>query len=298
MRNSNINILIFVLLALVVLSLFSIAVSYNSAADIKLARYESDSIKSLYLAKAGIAKMAAELNRDKNNYTSLNEGWNREKEFRFWGGKVVYSASDESSRINLNSPGLSREHLIRLGLDEDISRSLLDYKIGKGDKGFEFMEELFLIDGVTADIYLRIKDHGTIYRGADSRININTAGENVLRLVLGNDLIINRIIGFRQGDDAKDGTSDDGVFTEDNFSAVFKDFGAAPETVLNYQALFSVKSDFFRILSEASFSEDKNQASPIRHCSADVGANGVSSGARRIAAVTDRYGKIYYWKDE
>lgn len=279
MRNNRANILIFVLWVLVILSLFSIAVSYNSAADIKLARYESDRIKSLYLARAGIAKMAAELNKDKNNYTGLNESWNREKEFRFGGGKVVYNAFDENARLNLNSPDLNKEHLIRLGLDEDISRKLLDYKIGKGEKGFEFIEELFLIDGITRDIYLRIKDYVTIYRGADSRININTADENVLKVVLGDDLIVNRIISFRQGDDAKNGTSDDGVFMEDNFSAVFKDFGVTPEAILNYQALFSVKSDFFRILAEASFSEDKNRA-------------------RRIAAVMDRSGKIYYWKDE
>lgn len=298
MRDSRASIIIFVLWALAILSLFSVAVSYNSAADIKLARYESDGIKSLYLAKAGIAKMAAELNKDKNNYTSLNEGWNGEKEFMFGGGKVTYSASDESARLNLNGSDLSMEHLIRLGLGEDISRRLLSYRIEKGEKGFEFMEELFLIDGFGRDIYLRIKDRVTIYRGSDSRININTADENELRLVLGDDLIINRIIGFRMGDDASDGTGYDGVFTEDNFSAIFKDFGVTPEAVLNYRALFSVKSDFFRILAEASFSEGKDQASPIRHYSADVGANGVSNGARRIVAVIDMSGKIYYWKDE
>lgn len=279
MRNNRANILIFVLWVLVILSLFSIAISYNSAADIKLARYESDSIKSLYLAKAGIAKMMAELNKDKNNYTGLNEDWNKKKEFRFGGGKVVYSASDESARFNLNSPNLNKDHLIRLGLNEDVSLRLLDYKTGKEEKGFEFIEELFLIDGVTRDIYLRIKDYVTIYRGTDSRININTAGENVLRIVLGDDSIINRIIEFRQGDDAESGTNDDGVFTEDNFSAVFKNFGVTPEAVLNYQALFSVKSDFFRVAAEASFSEDKNQA-------------------RRVVAVMGRSGKIYYWKEE
>lgn len=279
MKNQKAGILIFVLWVLIILSLFTLAVSYNSAADIKLAKYESDSIKSLYLAKAGIAKMMAELNKDKNNYTSLNEDWHREKEFKFGGGKVVYSASDETARLNLNSPNLNKGYLIRLDLDDGISQRLLDYKIRKEEKGFEFIEELFLIDGITYDSYSKIKPYITIYRGTDPRININTANENVLKVALGNDPIINKIIEFRQGDDAKSGTGDDGVFTEDNFSVIFGNFGAMPESISNYQNLFSVKSDFFRILAEASFSEDKNQT-------------------KRIVAVLGRSGKVYYWKEE
>lgn len=278
MKDETASILIFVMWVLIILSLFSIAISRNSASDIKLARHESIGIKSLYLAKAGIVKAIIELNKDKNNYDSLNEDWNEEKEFKLGGGRVIYSSYDESARFNLNSPGLSKKNLIRLGLDDETSQGLLDYKAKKEEKGFEFMEELFLIEGMTGDMYSKIKDYVTIYRGVNPRVNINTSDENVLRAVIENESIINKIIEFRLGNDNKIGTIDDGIFTEDNFSLIFEDFGAGPDVILKYKFLFDVKSEFFRILAEASFSEDKNKI-------------------KRIIAVVDRLGKIYCWKE-
>lgn len=278
MKDEKAGILIFVMWVLIILSLFSIAISRNSASDIKLARHESIGIKLLYLAKAGVVKAIIDLNEDKNNYDSLNEGWNKEKEFKLGGGSVIYSSHDESARFNLNDPGLSKKHLITLGLDNGTSQGLLDYKAKKEEKGFEFMEELFLIEGMTRDMYSKIKDYVTIYRGANPRININTSDENTLRAVIENDSIVNKIIEFRMGDDNKIGTIGDGVFTEDNFSLVFENFGAAPDVILRYKFLFDVKSEFFRILAEASFPEDKNET-------------------KRIMAVVDRLGKIYCWKE-
>ena len=156
----------------------------------------------------------------------------------------------------------------------------MDYRIKKGEKGFEFIEELFLIDGMTRDIYLNIKDYVTIYRGLGSRVNINTADENILKIVLGDDaLIINKIIAYKEGNDGKICTEDDGIFTEDNFGFIFENFGVTSEAILNYQTLFDVSSRFFRILADASFSEDKSQM-------------------KSIAAIVDKLGKIYYWKEE
>lgn len=279
MKNEKAGILIFVMWVLIILSLLSLAVSYNSTADIKLARYESENIRSLYLAKAGITRMIIELVRDKNNYDSLNEDWNKEKEFKLGGGKVTYRAYDEEAMFNLNSSNLNKEYLIRLGLDDNASQRLLDYKLGKKEKRFEVMEELFLIDGMTQRIYSNIKDYVTIYRGTDARLNINTAGENVLRIVIDGDLAVSKIIDFRKGNDGREGTGDDGIFTEDNFSVIFKSFRVTDEAILNYHTLFDTKSGFFRITAEASFSEG-------------------TSRIRRVAVVADRFGKIYYWKEE
>ena len=275
------SILVLILWVLIILSLLSIAISYRASGDIKLAKYEADNIKSLYLAKAGIAKMIAELSKDINDYDSLNEDWAKEKEFAFRGGSCLYSASDEDARFNLNSSDLSgyREYLTRLGLDSDLSQKLLDYRIKKGEKGFEFMEELFLTDGMTRDIYSNIKDNVTIYKGIEPKVNINTADENVLRAVVANDLIINKIIEFRNGNDNKPGTEDDGIFTEADFSIIFSGFGLTPEDILNYQGLFKPKSDFFRITVNASFSEDRKII-------------------KSVIAVVNRSGKIYYWKEE
>ncbi|MDP2981104.1 MAG: type II secretion system protein GspK [Candidatus Omnitrophota bacterium] len=273
------SILILVLWVLIILSLLSIAISYRASGDIKLAKYESESIKASYLAKAGVAKMIAELNRDNNNYNSLNEDWNKEKDFSFGGGRVTYKATDEEARFNLNSQNLSKEHLVRLGLDDDISQRILDYKIKKGEKGFEFIEELFLIDGMTRDVYSALEPYVAIYRGNGLQVNINTAGEKVLRALVDNEPVTNKIIEFRNGNDGRAGTEDDGIFTEANFSVVFGNFGITPEDILNYKSMFNVKSGFFRILVDVSFSEGERM---IKH----------------VISVTDRGGKIYYWKEE
>lgn len=273
------SILVLVLWVLIILSLLSITVSYRASGDIKLAKYESENIKALYLAKAGIAKMLAGLAKDKNNYDSIDEDRNKEKEFWLGGGKIIYKVYDEEARFNLNSQDLGKEHLIRLGLNDDLCQRLLDYKVTKGGKGFEFMEELFLIYGMTRDIYSKIRDRMTIYRGDNPRININTADEDVLRIALGNEFIADKIIEFREGQDARSGTGDDGIFTEDNFSVIFGNFGVTPETALRYQRLFSVKSNFFRISVGISFLEDE-----IR--------------MKHFLAVLDRSGKVYYWKED
>jgi len=274
------SILIFVLWVLITLSLLSIAVSRYSSGDIRLAKYESENIRALYLAKAGVAKMAIDFNKDDNNYDSLNEDWNKKQEFKLGGGEVTYIACDEGSRFNLNSLNLKKEHLIMLGLDDTLGQAVLDYKAQKGEKGFEFAEELFLIDGMTRDSYMKIKDYITIYRGNDPKVNINTASEDILRVILGQDpLIINKIIAYREGNDGMVGTEDDGVFTEDNFSGIFESFGITPDGILNYQSLLSVRSDFFRVTASASFSENK-----------DI--------VKRIMAVINRTGKIYCWKED
>lgn len=280
MKKHSGSILIFVLWVLIILSLLSIAVSYNYSGDIKLARYESENIRALYLAKAGVAKEIAELNKDKNDYDSLNEDWAKEKEFKFGGGEAAYMAFDEEARLNLNSPYFKKEHLIMLGIDDALSQAVLDYKAEKGEKGFEFMEELFLVNGMTRDMFLEIKDCATIYRGNDPRVNINTTDENILNIVLNkNSPLVNKIIAYREGNDGKIGTEDDGIFREDNLASVFENFGITPEDITNYQALFSVRSDFFRVKASASFAGNKN-----------IIIN--------IEAVTGRNGKIFSWKEE
>jgi type II secretory pathway component PulK len=282
MKNDKASILILVLWVLIILSLLSIAVSSHSSADIKLAKYEAGTIKALYLAKAGVARMIAELNKDNNDFDSLNEDWNKEQEFSFGEGKVICKAYDEEARFNLNASNLGKykEILMRLGLDSDMSQKLLDYRVTKGEKGFEFMEELFLIDGMTKDIYSMIEPYVTIYRGNEQKVNINTASESILKIVLGEDVaLINRIIIYREGNYGETGIDDAGIFTEDNFSSVFRSFGITPDYITDYQALFSVRSNFFRVVSSASFSENTNIV-------------------KDIETVVDRKGKIYYWKEE
>lgn len=284
MKRKKGSILIFTLWVLIILSILSIIISYRATGSIRITKYESENIRALYLAKAGFMKMLEGLNKDTNAYDSLNEDWNsrkdKPKEFKFGGGIVFYGASDEEARLNLNSQALEKEYLIRMGIGDSVSQNILDYKAQKGEKGFEFMEELFLVDGMTAGIYSAVKDYVTIYRGNNPKVNINTASEKMLNIILGDDsVMVERILNYRKGNDGELGTMDDGIVTDENFSSVFEGFGITPDLVLTYQNLFSTNSNYFRIWAESYISEDRK-------------------AAKHIVGVAERTGKIYYWKED
>ena len=268
------SILIFTLWVLIILAILSVILSRRASTDIRLAKYESDTIKATYLSRAGIMKMLVELAKDQNGYDSLNEDWNRGKdnprELKIGGGTIYYGASDEMSRLNLNSVGLTKEHLISLGIDnETVSEDIVEYKNKKDNRKFEFMEELFLVEGMTREIFLRIKDFVTIYRGDDSKVNINTAGKEVLMAVLGDESLVSDILDYRKGPDGETGTEDDGFKDPTEISTID---GLNP-------ALFTINSNFFRIWVEISFSKDKEII-------------------KSAEAVMNRStGKNYYWKE-
>ena len=271
------SVLIFTLWVLIILAILSIILSYYVSSDVRLAKYESDKIKATYLARAGVMKMLAELIKDQNSYDSLFEDWNTTKDnpkkFKLGNRIIFYGASDEMGRLNLNGVGLAKEHLVSLGVeDETVSEDIVRYKNEKKDnKKFEFIEELFLVDGMTREMYLQIKDFVTIHRGDDSKVNINTASEEVLMAVLGNESLVLDILDYRKGPDGKAGTEDDGFRDITEISTID---GLNP-------ALFTINSNFFRIWAETSlseFSEDKETV-------------------RRVEAVVDKSRKIYYWKE-
>lgn len=274
MIKENGSVLIFTLWVLIILTILSISLSYHASSDVRLAKYESDKIKATYLARAGVMKMLVELTKDQNGYDSLDEDWNitkdNPKEFKLGKGIVFYGASDEMSRLNLNSTDLTKEDLINLGIaDETLSENIVRYKNEKKDnKKFEFIEELFLVDGMTREVYLQIKDFVTIYREDDSKVNINTASEEVLKAVLGNEGLVLDILDYRKGPDGEVGTGDDG----------FKDPGEISTIDGLNPALFTISSNFFRIWAETSLSEDKEIV-------------------KGVEAVVDRSRKIHHWKE-
>ena len=187
------SILIFTLWVLIILAILSIILSHRASSDVKLAKYESDKIKATYLAKAGVAKMLAELAKDAKDetrkYDSLNEDWNISKDdperpkLEFAGVTVYYGASDESGRLNLNT--LQMSQFVRLCENNEIlAGDIVNYKT-TNNKDFEFIEELFLVsEDMTREIYSKIKDLVTICRVAEDKVNINTAKREVLEIVL------------------------------------------------------------------------------------------------------------------
>ena len=275
------SILIFTLWVLVILSILSIILSHRASTDITLGRYEANKIKGSYLVRAGVFKMLSELiqEQDTNTWDSLNEDWNRGMEnpkiLTIRNDEVLYGASDESARFNLNGSNLEKEHLIRLGIENDIAGNIFDYIAKKDEKKFEFMEELFLIEGMTKEVYSEIKDLVTIYRGDEYRVNINTASEQVLKVVTGKDSLVQDILDYRMGDDGEEGTEDDRIFETNKDiqnKAITEMIGLNPE-------LFDPGSNIFRIWARYFISEDKEKYITVE-------------------AVVDRpKGKIYHWKE-
>lgn len=267
------SILIFTLWVLIILAMLSIILSRGASSDVKLARHESYNIKATYLARAGVMKMLTEIVRDINSYDALNEDWNRDrdnpKELVFRGDRVLYGSSDENRRLNLNSKTLKELHLVRLGMDSSMAKKIAEYKGAKGARGFEFMEELFLAEGMTREVYSLIKDYVTIYGGTESAININTASEKVLSAILGNWSLVQDIVEFRRGADGIEGTEDDAIFKDS--SEISSIDGLDP-------GLFTVKSTVFRVWADAIFPDDK-------------------SIFKSVEAVIDRNGRIYHWKE-
>ena len=271
--NKRGSILIFTLWVLIILVVLSLILSRRASTDIKLAKYESDNIKATYLGRAGVMKMLAELMKDTNSYDSLNEDWNRDKndpkKLALRDDIVLYGAFDEERRLNLNGADLEKDHLVALGADEMLSQKILDYRNSKDKKRFEFIEELFLVEGMTKEVFGRLKELVTIYRGDDSKVNINTAVEEILGAIIGNSAIVQDVLAYRKGADGEEGTEDDGIFRDSSDISMIG--GLDP-------ALFTVESDVFRIWAQTILSDDEEVT-------------------KEVEAIINRSGKIYRWKE-
>jgi len=156
-------------------------------------------------------------------------------------GKTQYGLVDEERKININTaamPVLERFFRIFLSLDEttaqELAASIVDWRdsdsqlsipLGSAEdseyrsmqypyeaknRDFEVPEEILLVNGMTQDIFEKIKDYVTIY--GNGKVNINTVSKPVL-LALGlSEDIVDDIISFRAGVDGVIGTADDNIF--------------------------------------------------------------------------------------
>ena len=123
----------------------------------------------------------------------------------------------------------------------------------------------------------------TIY--GEGKVNINTASKQVL-LALGlREYVVENIILFRKGGDLVAGTGDDDIFLLEAtiVARLSQSFGLSPSELGSLSNLvaagaFTVKSENFMIQSVAKLKHLKHQTT--------------------IVAVSDRTGKIKYWREE
>jgi len=154
---------------------------------------------------------------------------------------------DEGALININIVPV--EVLKRLpGLDEDLAKNITEWS----RRPFKRKEELLLVEGITKEIYNKFKDLITVY-GA-GKININTASSEVLSALGLDDELIGIIMRFRKeyiGADGKEGTDDDGAFT--NAGTILSDLQRfsglslkQEQDLISLMNYLSVKSEYLR----------------------------------------------------
>ncbi|UCD14897.1 MAG: general secretion pathway protein GspK [Candidatus Omnitrophota bacterium] len=202
--NKRGSLLVFAIWVLVVFSILSVGVYKIVSSQITVAKVLEERLVSLYLAKAAFAYAKIERASDDTEYNTLYElGQVRQKQLGK--GKYTYTIIDEESKININkAPGEILANLA--GLDEELAAAIVDSPL----RPFELKEEVLLVEGITPDIYNQFKDIVTVY--GDGAVNINTAGEDVFRVLGFDDDLIESVKAYRCGPDFEEGTEDDVAF--------------------------------------------------------------------------------------
>jgi type II secretory pathway component PulK len=326
--------LILAMWSLLLLTTFAVQLGIIVRQKITLVRRLDNRDKRARIAEAGVKYAIAQLRKPDILFGAdfLSEQWSDQRDLfedrkvgqgsftishYFHDGensRVMYGLEDEERKININKSDV--DVLIRLlqntaGLgrkeSEELAYSIVDwrdndsffqhpqygaedsdyrgrqYSYEAKDSEFEVIEELLLVNKMDQEIFDKIRDFVTIY--GEGKVNINTASKEVL-LALGiRDYVAENILLFRRGGDLVSGTGDDDIFLQEStiVSRLSQTFDLSPSEVGSLSNLvaagqFCVKSENFMIKSVARL--------------------GYLKGQTAIVAVSDRTGKIKYWREE
>ena len=334
--------------SLSLLAVFSVTLGYGVRQKLSLIKRIDERERLHLIAEAGVQKAIFELKKQETEgYNSLKdpisndpaifkdiylEGGSSSVSYNFSRGSGIpphseqlagndehtgvletrYGLSDEESKINLNTAGLTvLENLFiaAAGLEEveaqELAASIVDWRdkdsqlsipLGSAedsyyrglaypyeakDSEFESLDELLLVKGMTPEIFERLRDYVTV--SSSGRVNINTASSPVL-LALGlEEDIADKIIRYRSADDGILGSEDDNVFMKPadivpHLSQSFhlSDSQISKLTLVVDQGL-NVYSNNFMIRSIARLNNRKAEL--------------------RVVCIADIFGKILYWQE-
>lgn len=290
-NNKSGTILIVTLWILVILTVFALALGERASLEVKLVEYQRDKLRAKQLAWAAIERAIWEkLNDSDAEVDTLNESWaNNQSAFQdielgdetFTGtftlsysleGTTLYGLQDEKSKININK--IEKQVLINLlentDLDnpEELAHSILVWRgsIQDGDeeKSYEdsdlaypckkeeirSLAELLLVRGMTPEALDAIAPYLTVY-GADAKVNINTASQEVLTALLADQDLAEEIVEFRKGEDGEIGTDDDQWFLLSSFD--LPEWGQ----LRSRKHLFTVTSNIYTLHARAEVKKVK-----------------------------------------
>ncbi|MBI5872523.1 MAG: general secretion pathway protein GspK [Candidatus Omnitrophica bacterium] len=325
LRGNEGSILVITFWALSFLSFFAVTIGFMARQKMALAEKLDQRAKLRLVAAAGAQKGLLELKKPDldPNVDSFKEPWAQSSGLVDAGaGDPFFKVTiiDEERKININTAGpdvLNRFFKIVLDCSdsdaESLSSAIIDWRdedsivLAQGaedsyyeglkypyeckDAKFDIIDELLLVRGITATIYRDIKDHVTPY--GSGAVNVNTASRVVLLSLGLNEKLADKILAFRNGEDALEGTEDDRYFS--NVAGIASELGRdvkleqedSVEMLSNLVAggFIGVTSSNFMITSRAGYEYKK--------------------GAVRIECIFERIqtesvsgysGKLKYWR--
>lgn len=283
MKYKKASILILTLWILSFLSVFAIGLSRNVSSQLHFASHLRDRLRMYYLACAGIERAVVELRADEGAaYDSLSEKWASSEEFKempLGEGYISLYIQDEAGKININkaplsilksmlenAAGVKPEEAANIanaivdwrdidiivspgGAEDDYYRHLEEpYPCKSGE--LQIPEEVLLVKGMTPLIFSKIAGIITVH--SEGKVNVNTAGKDVLHALGLSSELAEQIVEFRRGSDGLEGTEDDNVFRTPaeirNIGPLFTKESEEMNRVISSNAL-TIKSNVFRIFS-------------------------------------------------
>lgn len=293
--------LIFALWLFILLSLFCLGLGFRTYVETRKTKLILNRTRAYYLAVSGVKLAKQVLVKDENKDVDyLGEDWAKEisETVKFSSpqkeGKITVNIKDESSRININ---LADEDLLTklFGRDsgknsDEKAKCVMEYRNPSSDAGFgecyskdegkaeglAVPEELRLIKNISGEDYKKLKDLITVF-GDDSMVNINTAGEELLPILL-DILVFNTKITDKEKEEVFTSITDmrkEGKYYGQSRCEVLSDKCAVLQG--NLTDIFKVNSHYFRVISEGE----------------------VDNVKRKIICVFDRVeDKVLYWYEE
>ncbi len=286
-----------------------------------------------FIAEAGVKKAIIEVIKDpEKGYTSLKDNWNNNpgafKDIKVNNGEfsiyynyidelsgmteIRYGLVDEERKINinyidqgalkrlfktvLNFGDIEAQELAASIVDWRDNDSLLSIPLGSAedsyyrsrryayeakDAPFDILDEVVLVKDMNMETFGRLKNYITTY--GSGKININTASKEVLLSLGLNKVLVDKILFFRRGKDNMSFTQDDKIFkTTSEIAPKLSQFSPLSDSEVAQLSgiidrYFTTDSTRFMIKSLARLD--------------------TSDDVTEIMAVTDRSGKVVYWRE-
>jgi len=208
---------------------------------------DAQQLQAHYLAMAGVQDAVSRLSLDSPLTDSSVDPWwtgTSPEMTRLGDGGYRLIVTDESSRINVLTASPQTLGTL-VGADTEALAAVLSFR---SSRKLHAIDDFVAAD-LKADVLSKLLSLGTV-AGTD-KVNINTAGADVLAALPGMDAEAGQIIvEFRKGVDGIDGTADDFVFAAP--ADLVKTPGLTPVRVAPALPLITVNSSVFRVESVGS----------------------------------------------